>query len=84
MAVRKKYLFGISKAGNCYNGFFPDFPGCLVTGRTVEDVKSRLPAVLQSHILGMLEDNDDLPEDEDVVDGGAMWVDVPVPELAAN
>ncbi len=77
--MQKKYLFGISKAGNCYNGFSPDFPGCLVTGRTAEDVRRRLPAALESHIRAMLEDSDPMPEEEDVVDGGVLTVDVPEP-----
>jgi predicted RNase H-like HicB family nuclease len=77
--MRKTYLFGISKAGNCYNGFSPDFPGCLVTGSTVEDVRRRLPTALESHIQAMMEDDDPMPDEEDVVEGGVLVVEVPEP-----
>ena len=82
--MQKKYLFGISRAGKSYNGFSPDFPGCLVTGRTVEDVRKRLPAALESHIRAMMEDNDPMPDEEDVVEGGVLIVDVPEPILASK
>ncbi len=55
-----------------------------MTGRTVEDVRKRLPAALESHIRAMMEDNDPMPDEEDVVEGGVLIVDVPEPILASK
>lgn len=80
----KKVLYGICRAGNSYNGFAPQYPGMLVTGATLDHVKQRLPAVLDSHIRAMLEDGEALPEgaDVDMVDGGILEVDIPEPAHA--
>jgi len=40
---------------------FPDFPGCVTTGRTLDEAKDMAAEALALHIKGMLEDGDDLP-----------------------
>ncbi|MBI5570179.1 MAG: type II toxin-antitoxin system HicB family antitoxin [Desulfomonile tiedjei] len=41
---------------------FPDFPGCITAGRTLEEAHRRASEVLQFHIRGMREDGDPIPE----------------------
>jgi predicted RNase H-like HicB family nuclease len=41
---------------------FPDFPGCVTQGDTVEDALRLAPEALAFHIEGMLEDGAELPE----------------------
>lgn len=75
--MRKRILYGICKTGNGYNGFSPDYPGCLVAASSLEEVQKRLPIALKSHIEAMLEDNDVMPEDfEDLVEGGVVSVEI--------
>lgn len=45
-------VFGIS---------FPDFPGCVSTGRTEEEVLRKGAEALAFHVAGMIEDGDPLP-----------------------
>ena len=75
--MKKKILYGICKTGNGYNGFSPDYPGCLIAASTLEEVQARLPIALESHIRAMLEDGDPMPEAvEDLVDAGVVSVDI--------
>lgn len=45
-------VFGIS---------FPDFPGCVSTGRTEEEALRKGTEALAFHVAGMVEDGDPLP-----------------------
>jgi predicted RNase H-like HicB family nuclease len=40
---------------------FPDFPGCITAGRTVDEAKDFAQEALALHIKGMIEDGDQLP-----------------------
>lgn len=48
--------------GREYGVFFPDLPGCVTGGETMEDALRRAPQVLKLHIEGLLADGDQLPE----------------------
>jgi len=45
-----------------YGVDFPDFPGCVTAGKTLEDAREMAAEALQFHIEGMLEDGEALPE----------------------
>lgn len=49
----RKSDFGVS---------FPDFPGCVTAGKTLEEARRLAPEALAMHIEGMIEDGDPLPE----------------------
>ena len=40
---------------------FPDFPGCVTAGQTVDEAKDLAQEALALHINGMVEDGDQLP-----------------------
>ena len=40
---------------------FPDFPGCITAGESIDEAKDLAQEVLTLHIQGMLEDGDKLP-----------------------
>ena len=40
---------------------FPDFPGCITVGKTLEEAHKRASEALKFHIKGMLEDRDPIP-----------------------
>ncbi len=65
---------------------FPDFPGCVTAGGTLEVARQRAAEALRFHIDGMREDGDTIPEpsrldtvvrDADNRDAVAVLVDVP-------
>ena len=41
---------------------FPDFPGCITAGRTLEEARGLAAEALQFHIEGMVEDGQKIPE----------------------
>lgn len=45
-----------------YSAFFPDLPGCVAAGETVETCFADAQEALVLHLAGMIEDGEDLPE----------------------
>jgi predicted RNase H-like HicB family nuclease len=41
---------------------FPDFPGCITAGKTLEEARLLAPEALKLHIKGMNEDGEPIPE----------------------
>lgn len=69
-----------------YGVSFPDFPGCVTVGDTLDDARKKAVEVLAFHIEGMTEDGDSIPlpsslesimRDADNRDGVAILVDGP-------
>lgn len=57
------YIAVIHKdADSDYGVSFPDFPGCITAGSTVDEAKDMAHEALSLHVKGMLEDGDALPE----------------------
>jgi predicted RNase H-like HicB family nuclease len=40
---------------------FPDFPGCITAGHTVDEAKDLAQEALALHVKGMIEDGDEMP-----------------------
>jgi predicted RNase H-like HicB family nuclease len=62
----RKSDFGVS---------FPDFPGCVTAGKTLEEARRMAAEALAFHIAGMAEDGDAIPEPstiDDVADDPAL------------
>ena len=45
-----------------YGVSFPDFPGCVTAGRTLDEACRKATEVLPFHISGMVEDGEAIPE----------------------
>lgn len=62
LKISKEYIAVIEKEkGSDYGVIFPDFPGCISSGSTLEETKNMAQEALQFHIDGMLEDKEELP-----------------------
>ena len=48
--------------GSDYGVSFPDFPGCITAGRTLDEASRMAEEALALHIQGMIEDGDLVPE----------------------
>jgi len=48
--------------GTDFGVSFPDFPGCITAGRTLEEARQMAVEALTLHIAGMVEDGDAIPE----------------------
>jgi predicted RNase H-like HicB family nuclease len=55
----RKSDFGVS---------FPDFPGCVTAGKTLEEASRKAPEALAFHIAGMLEDGERIPKPSTIDD----------------
>jgi predicted RNase H-like HicB family nuclease len=49
-----------------YGVSFPDFPGCVTAGSTLDDARVMAAEALTFHIDGMTEDGDPIPEPSDL------------------
>jgi predicted RNase H-like HicB family nuclease len=63
-----RYAVVIEKAARNFSAYFPDVPGCVATGATLEEVRRNLRAALRLHLDGMAEDGDRPPEPSSVVE----------------
>lgn len=52
--------------GTDYGISFPDFPGCISAGKTLDEALDRGTEALGAHIAVMLEDGDPMPELRDL------------------
>lgn len=50
-----------NKNGGGFGVDFPDFPGCISTGSTIEKARVAAREALEMHICGMIEDSEALP-----------------------
>lgn len=48
--------------GSDYGVSFPDFPGCITAGATVEEARRMAGRALVFHIAGLLEDGETIPQ----------------------
>jgi predicted RNase H-like HicB family nuclease len=70
-----------------YGVSFPDFPGCITAGKTLEEARRYAAEALTLHIEGMVEDGEEIPEaslldtlsrDPSLKDAVAFLVDINV------
>jgi predicted RNase H-like HicB family nuclease len=57
-----KYAVVIEKAENNYSAYVPDLPGCITTGKTIEDTRRLIREAIEFHIDGLREDGEPVPE----------------------
>jgi len=59
----KHYIAIVRKeGGSAYGVEFPDFPGCISSGDTIEEALKSAEGALSLHIRGMKEDCEEIPE----------------------
>jgi predicted RNase H-like HicB family nuclease len=58
----------IEKGERNYSAYLPDLPGCVATGKTVEEVKERMRGAIDLHLRGMREDGQPIPEPTSMAD----------------
>lgn len=53
--MQLKYLLIIERAEGNFSAYFPDVPGCVTAGATVEETVSNAREALEGHLEGHLE-----------------------------
>jgi predicted RNase H-like HicB family nuclease len=77
--IMSRFLIIIEKDDANYSAYAPDLPGCIATGRTLEEVKANMMQAIRMHLEGMLEDQEPLPIPQTTAD----YLDIPIPYSAA-
>jgi predicted RNase H-like HicB family nuclease len=50
-----RYAVVIEKATNNYSAYVPDLPGCIATGKTVEEAEKLIREAIELHLTGLRE-----------------------------
>ena len=58
----QRFLIVIEKAKRGFSAYAPDLPGCIATGRTVQEVENKMHEAIKMHLEGLMEDNLPIPE----------------------
>lgn len=58
----KKFLIIIEKAKKNYSAYSPDLPGCIATGKTVQEVEKNMYEAIEFHLEGLKADKIPIPK----------------------
>jgi predicted RNase H-like HicB family nuclease len=57
-----KFPVIFEKSSNGNGAFAPDLPGCVATGRTLDETRARMTKAMEMHLASMRKDGDPIPE----------------------
>jgi predicted RNase H-like HicB family nuclease len=63
-----RYAMIIETGRENYSAYLPDLPGCIATGKTIEELKQRMREAIELHLDGMREDGLPIPEPTTLAD----------------
>ncbi len=58
----RRYAVVIEKTGTGFGAYVPDLPGCVSTGRSLEETERNIRAAIEFHLDGMREDGERIPD----------------------
>ncbi len=58
----KKYAIVIEHRENNLSAYAPDLPGCISTGKTVDEVERNIREAIELYMEGLREDGEPIPE----------------------
>jgi predicted RNase H-like HicB family nuclease len=58
----KAYAVIIEGGDESFSAYVPDLPGCVATGRSVDEVETRIREAIQGHIKSLKEHGEPVPE----------------------
>ena len=58
----KKFAVVSEGGANNLSAYVPDLPGCITTGKTVEEIERNIREAIELHLEGLLEDGEPIPE----------------------
>jgi predicted RNase H-like HicB family nuclease len=57
-----KYAVVIEPAKNNFSAYVPDLPGCIATGKTIQEVEATIKEAIQFHIEGLQSSGEPVPQ----------------------
>ena len=62
-----RFLVVIEKAEGNYSAYAPDLPGCVATGKTMEETERNMHEAIKLHLQGMQEDGWPIPNHKPIL-----------------
>jgi predicted RNase H-like HicB family nuclease len=63
-----RYAIVFEKTENNYSAYVPDLPGCIATGKTIEEAENEICAAISFHLDGLREDGLAVPFPASIVE----------------
>lgn len=63
-----RFLIVIETANGNYSAYSPDLPGCIATGKTIEETERNMHKAIEMHVRGLREDGLPIPETQSVAE----------------
>ena len=63
-----RYAMIIEPGERNYSAYLPDLPGCVATGKTIDELRERMSEAVELHLQGMREDGLSIPEPTSLAD----------------
>lgn len=67
-----KYAVIYEKTSTGYSAYFPDLPGCVAAGSSLEETTRLIKGAMEMHLQSMMEDGDPIPAPTTVADNIAL------------
>ncbi len=78
--MKAKYAVVYEETQNNYCAYLPDFPGCISTGKTWDEIQRMVREAAEFHIEGMIQHGDSLPESPMSLETARAFHDEPLTE----
>ena len=59
---KSEYLVVYEKTATGYSAYVPDLPGCITTGRTIQEIERNIREAIEFHLEGLREDGEAIPD----------------------
>jgi predicted RNase H-like HicB family nuclease len=63
-----RYAMIIEQGDRNFSAYLPDLPGCIATGKTIDEVRQNMTEAIELHLEGMREDGLPIPEPTSLAD----------------
>jgi len=63
-----RYAMIIEQGERNYSAYLPDLPGCIATGKTLDEVRQNMSEAVDLHLEGMREDGLPIPQPTSLAD----------------
>ena len=63
-----RYAMIIERGERNFSAYLPDLPGCIATGKTIDEVRQHMTEAIELHLEGMREDGLPIPEPTSLAD----------------
>ena len=58
----RRYLIVVEKGERNYSAYCPDLPGCVATGKSIEETETQMIEAIRFHLDGLAKDGELIPE----------------------